>query len=57
MLQFAVSHQIVMMMCVRACGVQLEGQENPLMFAQFFHIVIEPTGPFVSGDMFRLNYG
>ena len=39
------------------CAVQLEGQTNPLMFAQFFHIVIEAAGPYVAGDMFRLNYG
>jgi hypothetical protein len=36
--------------------MQLEGQENPLMFAQMFQIVVDATGPHVADDIFRLNY-
>ena len=45
----------VCVVCARIC--QLEGQENPLMFAQLFQIVVDESGPFVAADIFRLNYG
>jgi hypothetical protein len=47
---------IVLCVFVCACVPQLEGQENPLMFAQIFHIVVDATGPHVAADIFRLNY-
>jgi hypothetical protein len=45
-------------MCAVSCVfVQLEGQTNPLNFAQLFQIVIDESGAHVACDMFRLNYG
>merc|ERR1719215_254242 len=37
--------------------IQLEGQDNALMFAQLFQIVVDASGPYVANDVFRLNYG
>ena len=36
--------------------VQLEGQENPLLFAQAFGLVTDAAGPYVANDIFNLNY-
>jgi hypothetical protein len=37
--------------------IRLEGEANPLNFAQAFVVVVENGTPFCSNDLFRFHYG
>ena len=38
--------------------IKLDGQEHPLKFSQFFHLLSDGAGNFyIQNDIFSLNYG
>ena len=35
----------------------VDGNQNPIKFAQMFHLMPENQNWFIANDVFRLNYG